>query len=74
MQAPDEAKFYGSLEKHRPFLTDLEHLLQVKPTPASAHELMMLELQRMLTKSSNRLDVTNRRGRVVASTVIVIYT
>jgi len=73
MQAPDEAKFYGSLENHLPFLKDLENSLRVKPAPASAHELMMLELQRMLTKSSNRLDVTNRRGRIVASAAIVIY-
>jgi len=74
MQAPDEAKFYGSLENHLPFLRNLENSQLVKPTPASAHEMMMLELQRMLTKSPNRLDVTNRRRRIVASAAIVIYT
>jgi AcrR family transcriptional regulator len=74
IQEIDEPNFYGSIESHLPFLKDLENSLRVNPTPASAHELMMLELQRMLTKSPNRLDVTNRRGRIVASAAIVIYT
>jgi AcrR family transcriptional regulator len=70
----NKAKFYATLERDLPFLKDIETSLREKPTPASAHELLMLELQRMLTKSPNRLDATNRRGRIVASAAIVIYT
>ncbi|WP_395780585.1 TetR/AcrR family transcriptional regulator [Aquidulcibacter sp.] len=70
----NKAKFFATLDRDLPFLKDIENSLQVNPAPTSAHELMMLELQRMLTKSPNRLDATNRRGRIVASATIVIYT
>jgi AcrR family transcriptional regulator len=69
-----KAKFFATLDRDLPFLKDIENSLQVNPAPTTAHELMMLELQRMLTKSPNRLDATNRRGRIVASAAIVIYT
>jgi AcrR family transcriptional regulator len=70
----NKAKLYATLERDLPFLKDVENSLREKPVPANAHELLMLELQRMLTKSPNRLDATNRRRRIVASAAIVIYT
>ena len=42
--------------------------------PASSHELIILELKQILSKSPYRLDATNRRGRIVISAAIVIYT
>jgi AcrR family transcriptional regulator len=69
----NKAKFYATLERDLPFLKDVEISLKEKPTPASAHEFILQELQRMLTRSPNRLDATNRRGRIVASAATVIY-
>ncbi len=70
----NKATFYARLERDLPFMKDFEHALQTKPIPASAHEFMLQQLLRMLAKSPNRLDATNRRGRIVASAAIVIYT
>ncbi|MFN5271420.1 MAG: TetR/AcrR family transcriptional regulator [Hyphomonadaceae bacterium] len=70
----DHAKLYADLDRDLPFLRDLEDFLASNPEPANAAEFMWQVLQRLLTKSPNRLDVTNRQNRIVASAAIVTYT
>jgi len=70
----DEKKLRAAIEDELPFLRGLQEAARSKPIPANADAFITQEFQRLLSKSPNRLDATNRRTRIVAAAAYQNYT